>query len=62
VVENGSVIAFNDVWLMDQVHEHAHEAVGGTQSPGAEELMREAHEMYMRIDARELEIDAYLDG
>jgi 5-methylthioadenosine/S-adenosylhomocysteine deaminase len=62
VVENGSVTAFNDVWLMDQVHEHAHEAVGGTQSPGAEELMREVREMYMRIDARELEIDAYLDG
>jgi cytosine/adenosine deaminase-related metal-dependent hydrolase len=62
VVENGSVIAVNDMWLMDQVHEHAHEAVGGTQSPGADELMREVHEMYVRIDARELEIDAYLDG
>jgi 5-methylthioadenosine/S-adenosylhomocysteine deaminase len=62
VVENGSVVGVDDIWLMDRVHEYAHEALGGTQSPGANELMREVHDMYMRIDGRELEIDAYLDG
>jgi hypothetical protein len=41
---------------------HAHEALTGTVTPEAKELERMVSDMYLRIDGRELDLDAYLNS
>jgi len=61
VVRRGELVGVDTKWLIDRVKVHAHEALAGTATPEARELERVVSEMYRRIDARELELDAYLN-
>jgi guanine deaminase len=60
VLRGGVLVGIDTDWLQDRVQAHAHEALSGPAIPGAGELERLVSEMYLRIEARELEIDSYL--
>jgi 5-methylthioadenosine/S-adenosylhomocysteine deaminase len=60
-VRQGELVGVDTKWLGDRVRVHAHEALTGTASPEALELERVVSEMYARMDARPLDIDAYLN-
>jgi cytosine/adenosine deaminase-related metal-dependent hydrolase len=62
VVRGGRLVGIDTHWLLDRVRSHAQEALAGTSTPGAAELERVVTEMYLRIEPRELEIDAYLNA
>ncbi|HEY2771352.1 MAG TPA: amidohydrolase family protein [Solirubrobacteraceae bacterium] len=62
VVRGGDVLGIDAAWLAERVPVHAHEALTGTVTPEAQELERMVSEMYLRMDSRELELDAYLNG
>jgi guanine deaminase len=59
-VREGELVGVDIDWLLDRVRVHAHEALTGTATPQSHELERVVSNMYARIDARELDIDAYL--
>jgi 5-methylthioadenosine/S-adenosylhomocysteine deaminase len=61
-VRSGEVVGVDADWLLDRVKVHAGEALTGTATPESLALERVVSEMYARIDARELEIDAYLNA
>lgn len=58
VVGGGRPVTINVAWLLQRVREHAPEALVGTAS--AERFERVVGEMYMRMESRELDINAYL--
>jgi 5-methylthioadenosine/S-adenosylhomocysteine deaminase len=60
VVRQGELVGIDTDWMLDRVRVHAHEALTGTATPQARELERVVSDMYARIDARELDLDAYL--
>jgi cytosine/adenosine deaminase-related metal-dependent hydrolase len=60
VVRGGELAGVDTAWLLDRVKVHMHEALSGTASPESQRLERMVSEMYARIDARELELNAYL--
>jgi 5-methylthioadenosine/S-adenosylhomocysteine deaminase len=62
VVRHGELVGVDASWLIDRVKIHAHEALAGTATPESLELERVVSDMYARIDARELELDAYLNA
>jgi hypothetical protein len=61
-VQRGELVGVDTDWLLERVRTHAHEALTGTATPQSRELERVVSEMYSRIDARELDIDAYLNA
>jgi cytosine/adenosine deaminase-related metal-dependent hydrolase len=60
-VRQGTLTGVDTEWLADRVRVHAHEALTGTATPQSLELERVVSEMYTRMDARELDVDAYLN-
>jgi cytosine/adenosine deaminase-related metal-dependent hydrolase len=60
VVRQGELVGVDTDWLLDRARVHAHEALTGTATPESRELERVVSDMYARIDARELDLDAYL--
>jgi 5-methylthioadenosine/S-adenosylhomocysteine deaminase len=61
-VRAGELVGVDTDWLRDRAKVHAHEALTGTATPQSRELERVVSDMYARIEARELEIDAYLSA
>lgn len=59
-VQAGELTGLDTNWLLDRVEVHMHEALSGTASPESQRLEQIVSDMYTRIDARELEVDAYL--
>jgi 5-methylthioadenosine/S-adenosylhomocysteine deaminase len=62
VVRRGELLGVDTAWLIDRARFHAHEALTGTASEASLELERVVSEMYTRLDARTLDIDAYLNA
>lgn len=62
VVRKGELVGVDTGRLIDQVKVHAHEALAGTATPESLELERVVSDMYGRMDARGLDIDAYLNA
>lgn len=62
VVRGGRPLGIDGDWLLDQVRIHGHEAINGTAGPESEQLERMVSDMYLRIDGRELDINAYLNA
>jgi 5-methylthioadenosine/S-adenosylhomocysteine deaminase len=62
VVRHGELVGVDSEWLIDQVKVCAHEALMGTATPESLELERVVSDMYGRMDARPLDIDAYLSA
>jgi cytosine/adenosine deaminase-related metal-dependent hydrolase len=60
VVRGGELAGVDTAWLLDRVKLHMHEALSGTASPESQRLERMVSDMYARIDARDLELNAYL--
>lgn len=61
VLADGALLGVDETWLADRVPVHAHEALTGTVTPEARELERMVSEMYLTVDSRELDLDAYLN-
>jgi len=61
-VRHGELVGVDTEWLLDRVRVHAHEALTGTATPQSLELERVVAEMYARMEARDLDIDAYLSA
>ena len=62
VVRGGQLLGIDRDWLLDRVKVHAGEALAGTASAESEQLERMVADMYLRLDARELDLDAYLNA
>jgi guanine deaminase len=60
-VRQGVLTGVDTKWLAHRVRVHAHEALSGTATPQSLELERVVSEMYTRMDARELDVNAYLN-
>ena len=62
VVRAGRPLGIDMDWLLARVGAHASEALEGTRTAGAQELERLVGEMYLRMERRELGMDAYLNS
>jgi 5-methylthioadenosine/S-adenosylhomocysteine deaminase len=62
VVRGGQLVGIDGAWVAERVPVHAHEALTGTVTPEAKELERMVSDMYLRIDGRELDLNAYLNS
>lgn len=60
VLHEGELTSIDMAWLRERVPVHMHEAVNGTASPQSERLEQVVSQMYLRLEARGLELDAYL--
>ena len=61
-VRQGGLVGVDTEWLTDRVRAHAHEALMGTATPESLELERVVSDMYARMDARPLDLGAYLNA
>src|SRR5262249_52272117 len=61
-VRGGEAVGAGTGWLADRVRLHADEALTGSATRESLQLERVVSEMYARLDARELDIDAYLNA
>ena len=61
-VRQGELVGVDPESLIDLVKVHAHEALMGTATPESLELERVVSDMYARMDARQLDLDAYLNA
>jgi 5-methylthioadenosine/S-adenosylhomocysteine deaminase len=62
VVREGELVGVDTGRLIDRVKVHAHESLMGTATAESLELERVVSDMYARIDARDLDINAYLNA